>query len=253
MYHGVLRFSMNFISHSVPNEIKMVEIDKKLAYFLGIMKGDGSAYITNFVDKQGKYYYKVKRYCIQLQAKDRKFVESFQKILGEFGIKRKIVKKKYYPMGDKSRIRYSYFIHYYKRKPYRLWKMCFLSNDEIFEGLKDNSEAIKSFIRGIYESEGGYYRNSRGGDYLMVCCGIDKSLIDLVAKLLQRIGYKYRIKLYDNTHPPLKNKGFIWEIRLMGGKQAFKKFFKEVNPCIKTYLCHSQCCVTQTLENYGLL
>ena len=193
--------------------------DEDLGYFLGVMKGDGSSYVTH----DGLGY---SRYCIQLEVTDREFAERFQAFLRNYGIQRKIVLKK----AKNARQRFTYFIHYYKSKPYELWEISRWDLEKIESSLTDSG--VIGFLRGIYESEGGFYSNEKGGDFLNACTTSDEGLAVLVLKFLNRLGFKGRI-LSAKQSPRAFSKGVMYYVRVLGGAKEFARFFKLINPCIK--------------------
>jgi len=201
-----------------------MSFDESLSYYLGVMKGDGSAYITH--DGRG-----VERYCIQLQTKDEAFAKSFQETLREFGIHREIVNKKYYAGMQKSRPRNSYFIHHYRQEPFYLFKVALWDTEEVRRFVMQGSENMKHFLRGIYESEGGYYKNAgSGGDYLNVFTGANFDLGNLVKDCLIELGYNPMVGIHKQSEKSPGTKDMM-AVRI--GVPSAPSFLDLINPCIK--------------------
>ena len=170
----------------------------ELAYILGILKGDGSAFRT-----------KENKYIISLETITNKFNASFEKALKSIGLNPRtyyIKKKNTWATQARSKIFIGWYISLSLGKIRE-----FLSTDKMRE----------AFIRGFYESEGTREKCEMG-------C-IDKELIELVQALLANLGFTPHFR--SRVHRWRKE--YIMYYVYISRKAEILRFFNEIRPCIK--------------------
>jgi len=139
------------------------EPSKELAYIIGVLCGDG------YVVKPRKNIYD-----IELLVKDYEFAETFSKIMAKL-LNKKYMKPVIWKKGRRNLIRV-----YYRSKAFYNW-----FKKQTLETLKEyieySKEAVASFLRGLYDSEGYNYRCKRIDLY-----NNDEDLLRYVQYLLER-------------------------------------------------------------------
>lgn len=180
---------------------------KDLAYVLGVMKGDGSA----FYDSRGIGG------SVQLNTIDEQFADSFETALGGIGLH----PYHYINCGGMFSVlaRSKSFVNWYKK----------LTLDNIHEKIRGNE---KEFTRGFYESEGSirWSRDKRDSkSRLNISIGnTDLQLLEFVKKMFDDLG------IMSTIYGPYQNKGGrkpIYELKIQQRNQA--KFIEMMNPVIK--------------------
>jgi len=140
-YHGIERRN---------GYIKDVDLSPtpNLAYFLGVMLGDGNCHIT----RQGRGYV----YRIRLKVRSREFAESFKKALEKMKLK-----PHFYSRFERGHFAEGvfYFVDVVCKKLVLWYKS--LSADDIEKIVLSSKEHAKEFLRGFYEAEGTYNRKQR--------------------------------------------------------------------------------------------
>ena len=140
---------------------------KELAYIIGVLMGD--AYITQYI----KNY----QYDIRLAAKDRDFVELFNRYLA-FVLGRNIHKIYF------DRKRELWVVKYGSRAFY-----CWIRNLD-FTSLKDyvefNRKTVAFFLRGVFDSEGSVIRSGKAKIYKIKLTNTDLNLLEYVKHLLNK-------------------------------------------------------------------
>jgi intein-encoded DNA endonuclease-like protein len=228
-----------------------LSITPNLCYILGVCYGDGSVY-------------KAKRgigitYCVALQVRERDFAESFYISLREIGLTPTFCQKKHSNSKDKCANNYSNNYYWYvltsNKKFYDFFKL--LSLNEISKICNISSEHAIAFLRGIYESEGGYYKKStRGVGYVNAITNTNKDLCELVLSLCSRLGFKVRMrKSFGNIrHGFAKGKIIVqmmYYVRILGGNQEYLRFLELINPCIKKpQLSECRYCSKKVIDGY---
>src|SRR5271157_2098874 len=179
----------------------------ELAYILGVMKGDGSAYAIQ------------EQKIIQLEAKERAFVESFNNELAQLLHSR--------PMA----IEYLPLHH-----TYRIRKTSKVFFDWYVSRTRSEIEAIAMnyplpFIRGFYESEGSVGRYGKNGkcSFLRIM-NTDPSLIYLVSAIMNQLSFRHTVK---KTNRP-NHRTLHW-IR-MYERGNILSFLETIRPAIKNTL-----------------
>lgn len=173
-----------------------------LCYILGVLKGDGSVYNhRNGIN-------------VTLTVIDKIFAESFCNALKLINLNPNIYKEreKYYAVEASS-------------KKFGLWyKDLTLKN---IENLLDTNDKICSFIRGFYESEGNSYKNS------IHIYNTNEELINMVRRLLERLGFIFHIYKRENTEKYTNGCCFTLH---KNKKSETIRFFEIIKPCIKNPL-----------------
>lgn len=195
-----------------------VEVDvspsEDLAYILGVLKGDGCAYI-----KKGK-----QSGVVQLSQIRQGFAKSFGIALKNLGFNPSTFIAK--SRGCKNGILYvtygnSYqFVKWYKQ----------LSFEDIEKILGKNPDFIKAFIRGFFESEGTNSIKKRKKynsiKWQVGIAGREKDLYDFVEMLLKKIGFNFKRYCHNVRGKPL-------HILKSSDQRQNYRFIKEIAPCIK--------------------
>jgi intein-encoded DNA endonuclease-like protein len=195
--HGIKTRSYIVLPNFIPN--------KKLAYVLGVLKGDGCVS-------------KIKRknsYVISLAVQDREFAEEFSRASKYIGLHPKIFDPAKYKVRLYRVVSYSKFFGEW----YRL-----LSEKNMCEVLK-KPMLMKAFIRGFYDSEGYLNRfKNKYGIYLRIrLVNTNIGILNLVKTFLERLGFRpmitarkkvaYQKQAYDLTLSRKSEvKRFIYEI-----------------------------------------
>lgn len=188
-----------------------------LAYLLGVIKGDGSVSIHRSASSQRSRAYKITLGNVE----HREFAESFKQALEHIGIKTRI---------------YEYDQHWYVdacSKRFATWCET-LTLGEIEGMLKDETLA-KEFIRGFYESEGGFakiWKKVHGygfWDHRVNISNTDRKLIDLASTLLQKFGFHHRVYSYTPKKKGRKTSHRLW----IWGKANTRRFIDLFSPVIK--------------------
>lgn len=178
-----------------------------LAYFLGIMLGDGS--ISKVYNKKRGYH----TYSFQITSKDRILVESFRDVIN------KIMSLNYKYIccsGD------GYFrTHVNSTKLGKWYNSLNLNQIEIIA-----EEYPCEFIRGIYESEGWLYKDKELG-----IGSTNKELIIFIQMLITKLGFKINYsETLNNSYNNKKVK--LYRVRIQRPKEIIK-FIIMINPLIK--------------------
>lgn len=206
----------------LPGTIKPnLSINPNLLYVLGVLRGDGSV---------GKYTYKGKDdYSIRLRATDKPFVDSFVEAIMKIGLNpyttyhREIHEKwsDYWTCQARSRLFYDWYV---KR-----------TIPQLKELIGDSDKLKISFIRGLYESDGGFnphksFDKRRGRFYVkyvvVVMAKSDKELIIFTKEMVEELGFHPWIGHQENPS------GVVTYKIVLSRKREVKKFLEEVKPCI---------------------
>jgi intein-encoded DNA endonuclease-like protein len=188
-----------------------------LAYVLGVLKGDGSVSIHRNKCSPRAHAYKITLGNVE----NKEFAESFKRSLEYIGVKARI---------------YEYNGHWYVdacSKRFTKWYTS-LTLWEIEHML--TSEALaKEFLRGFYESEGGYgkiHKKVHGvsfWDWRVSISNTDSELLNLVSRLLLRFGFHHKIYGYQ---PKRRGKRIAYRLWIWGKTNA-QRFMKVFSPVIK--------------------
>jgi len=119
---------------------------RELGYAIGATHGDGC--VSKSKNKLGY------RYVIELGVIDKEFVEMFSKVMA------KLLNVNYHkPWWDEKEKKWRVA---YNSKAFYLWyKRCEKKGLEGFKPyMEHNTETVKHYLRGLYDSEGGNYRNN---------------------------------------------------------------------------------------------
>lgn len=105
-----------------------------------------------------------------------------------------------------------------------------LSLDYIQDFL-ETREMKKEFIRGIYESEGSFYR--KGHRWSVSICSTDLEFLKFIKSMIKKIGFECLKINEKGQKKQLNNHQFTaYRIRIKGGASKIIEFLKEINPCI---------------------
>jgi len=191
----------NLTSSEPKNKVDWTADKETFSYIFGVCLGDGSV---------------SKNHEIGLTSVDKRFVDSFEDSLNEIGLptgrttRHPDDKKKEYSVKAHSVEFHTFFCHMYREG---------ISNFVTID--RDNKV---SFLRGLYESEGGISSGS-------LDCRIwntSKWLIDLANEILNSLGYETSVDF-----SPRENRKGMFLIRILGGQSVSKEFLNEISPVIK--------------------
>lgn len=184
-------------SHCIVNRPKLKE-SEELTYIYAVILGDGSLF------HNGSHY------TISLSVCDKPFADSFAKALEEINLSplRGIRKKK-----EKWNKRY--FVTVSSKGFYYWYKE--LEEDQARTLVQTYP---RSFLRGIYESEG--YR----GSYNLRITNTKDWVLYLTELALKQLGFQYTISTR-------KKGGKARDLYILGGMDERNRFLEEVQPCIR--------------------
>jgi len=183
-----------------------LEPSSALAYVLGVLKGDGSA-----------FFLKKRWGAIALEVITPEFNESFERALKEIGLNPKT--RPYRKKEPNRKLTYktiafsTAFVEWYNS----------LTSEQIMNILS-NDDFKREFIRGFYESEGGTYKKSRFSFEIKMACTNGETM-KLVKSILNDLGFNFCLA------PPTEA-GPCYKLRV-AGDEVFR-FHTEIKPCIKS-------------------
>ena len=174
-------------------------IDDEFAWLIGVLLGDGSVFKAAS-----------REYVIAMEVIDREFIDQFENALKGIGL-------------SPSRYDTDYTMHVraHSKKFYEWW------NKQSKEDLIEIAEAHPaSFVRGIYDSEGGIYYQTSGNCFNMTISITERWILELIKRLTQEsIGHTFHGPSYYS------GQGGVGSIRLHKRKQL-RDFFDWINPTI---------------------
>jgi intein-encoded DNA endonuclease-like protein len=176
-----------------------------LAYFLGVVLGDGNCHIT----RQGRGYV----YRIRLKVRSKEFAESFKKVLEKMGLKPHFYSRF---VRDHFAEGVFYFVDVACKKLVLWYKS--LSISDIAGIVLSSKEHAKEFLRGFYEADGTYNRKQ---EYVRIY-NANRELLELCKKALALLGIRSWLS-------PKKYNGNAYFLHVSRGKH----FLEVVKPCIK--------------------
>jgi len=116
---------------------------KRLAYIIGTVHGDGTVY-----KNEANY-----EYIIQLGVIDKEFAEEFSKVMAKL-----LNRKHTEPWWDEKEKKW--VIVYQSKAFYTWYKKCEKQGLQGFkEYIEHDIETVKYYLKGLYDSDGGNYRN----------------------------------------------------------------------------------------------
>jgi len=194
----------------------------KLAYILGVLKGDGGVYCYELENRDWN------RYEISLGTKSKEFNLSFEKALKSIGLN----PSTYFKSSNQA------WTTIAQSKVFCEW---YESLDlEKIEKMLSKDKMKKGFIRGFYESEGciscreGKYRvDSKGNTYYdrrkyeISISNANGDLIALVLRALKELGLDFYYSTRELAGQEPKH-----EIGT-GSQETVRRFLREISPCIK--------------------
>lgn len=147
--------------HKPPTVRWHPEPNNELAYVLGVLSGDGCV-----VNEHGYHY------DIELKVKDHEFAEVLSKNMA------KLLNKKYKEPRWRIYYRSKAFYTWYKAQELETLKP-YIEHDE---------ETVASFLCGLYDSDGGYYKYTYSyGEFEKICLfNNDTDLLRYVQYLLEK-------------------------------------------------------------------
>jgi len=188
-----------------------LEPSEELSYILGVCLGDGS------VTRCGR------QHVIELAAVHREFVESFGKALEKIGLHPFI----YIARRGGGERRTLFGVRASSRMFYEWYKSLTLAKIE--QILSGNRAYVISFLRGFYESEGSYSKRREGKSRVRIV-NADRELAELVARLIQSLGFRVSIRLNKDGRP---NRKGSYCIEVLGGEGERMRFLETIKPIIK--------------------
>jgi len=193
-----------------------------LSYILGVCLGDGS------VTKCGK------KCVVELAATDYNFVQSFGASLRRIGLN-----PCFGVIPPKEKNRTKYYIHAQSKVFYDWFKA--LTINDIENMVKDY---IPQFVRGFYESEGSFAKRKHGLSRLRIV-NAKKDLIDLVARLIEKLGFKVSIRYHRDKRP---NRKGTYCIEILGGELERRRFIEIIKPVNKNLNVEPQGHIKTSME-----
>jgi len=201
-----------------------LEPSRALAYILGVLKGDGC--VSKF--RGGRTF----QYQVILQVKSKPFTFAFKTALRKIGL---------HPKLDQVKQRHP---QYKGRRMYRVigrsiifYNWYYSLSLEDIENMLLTKTFVKSFIKGFYESEGyslkakdkhyNYFR------YKIAMYNTDYMLLQLIKKLLQRLGFYFRLYPMKKSFSQLATSNKQRFELVASGKTTFKNFFEAIKPICK--------------------
>jgi len=152
-----------------------------LAYVCGVLLGDGVCCKAS----QGKGKSTV-AYVVSLEVVENQFAQSFLEALQRLGLNPKM-----YCHKKKGNRRNTYHVKTYSKRFYQWWtKQTFPD----FETFFNETQLLKEFVRGFFESEGSYYKRDYP-NYQTFCQMVNTELaiIHLFKKALAQLSFKTSI------------------------------------------------------------
>jgi intein-encoded DNA endonuclease-like protein len=186
---------------------------EQLFYVLGVIYGDGN------YRKNGDTY------RVELRVTSKAFAKSFEENLRQIGLKPCTWVEKRSERNPSWSDLYTVsacsarLCKWLKEKSY----------DDIWNIMQTNTEYVKAFLRGFYESEGCLHLRKEGGIRVSVS-NTKKELIDLVARAVEHLGFKYSITTYKDER---YTNGVCYRLEILGRRPEKERFIKLINPCIK--------------------
>lgn len=191
-----------------------IEMSETLAYILGVIKGDGY-----FTKHKGSW-------LVGLHVKSPEFIEKFRECLKKISLNPSVISV----TKELSRVNKKEMILYrttaYSNKFYDFYKD--LSYNGIFDLIKNSDRLIYSFIQGFYESDGSARKRKRHGVGITLS-KTNYDLINLTAKLLNKIDIKHSIHIYKREN----NWKDLYTINILGASSDKIKFLNKLNPIIR--------------------
>lgn len=193
-----------------------LQMSAPLAYILGVLYGDG-----DFTKKQNR---------TRLTVTSKIFIESFRNAINGIGLEpHKIHEYEAecsIPSYNGHKITH-YFSTGFKSKAFGEWYQQ-LTLQKI-EELLDTPELMNSFIRGFYESDGSLK------DYQISFGNTNKQLLELVQRLLIKLGYQGTNLIPTNAGSKRPRRKKMYELYFCRKKQMHR-FIKEVKPVIRNII-----------------
>jgi len=193
-----------------------------LAYVCGVLLGDGVCCKAS----QGKGKSAV-AYVVGLEVVEKRFAQSFLGALQRLGLNPKMYYNK-----KKGNRRNTYLVKAYSKRFYQWWTKQTLTDFEMFF---NETQLLKEFVRGFFESEGSYYKRDYP-NYQTFCQMVNTELgiIRLFRKALAQLSFKTSIHSQEEKRK--NRKKFVYKLWILGGKNEHNRFIKLIKPCIKNYL-----------------
>lgn len=201
-----------------------LQISEDLAYILGVLKGDGCACL---IKREVPTILNTGR--VDLIVSSKTFALSFSSALQNIGLH-----PNFYLTRRKGWKKQAYCTSAYSKTLVEWYKALTFSDIECL--LTENQVYMCAFVRGFYESDGSVYKPKyeRGicRFYRFLLFNTDEALIDLVQRLLQKLGitcHKYN-GINKKNIVGKETRFFRLQIHR---KQSCLKFIPLIKPCIK--------------------
>jgi intein-encoded DNA endonuclease-like protein len=132
----------------------------------------------------------------------------------------------------KGNRRNTYYVKAYSKRCYQWWTEQTLTDFEMF---LNETQLLKEFIRGFFESEGSYYKRDYP-NYQTFCQMVNTELaiIHLFKKALLKLSFKTSIHRHEEKRKGRKK--FVYKLWILGGKNEHNRFIQLIKPCIKNRL-----------------
>ena len=191
-----------------------------LAYVCGVLLGDGVC-CRSSQGKRKESFVSV----VALEVVEKPFALSFMESLQRLGLKPRIYRSK-----KKGNRRDTYFVKAYSKRFYQWWTEQNLSDlEDLFF---HDTELLKEFVRGFYESEGSYFK--RASPYDETLCQLsntDLEITELFKKAISHLSFKTSV--YCHKERRKDRKQFVYNLNILGGKHERARFIQLIKPRIK--------------------
>lgn len=196
-------------THRIENPKIGSDFSPDKAYILGCIHGDGSI----FGEERSNTF--------QLMVSQPDFAESFKSAALRIGFE----PREHFTNKSSSEM---YTVNCRSKEFCQKYKNTDFS--ELKNKLKVSKERQKSYIRGIYESEGWVRNKSENGleISLEVLSNQNEEIFKLCEFIVDNLGYKYSIYSEERKNSEL------YRLRLLGKSREKLKFLKDINPSIKS-------------------
>lgn len=198
-----------------------LEMTQDLAYILGFAYGDGWAvkgkkgnWVIGFCNTQRRVIQYIQNTLIRIGFKSSKIYERQPSICDILG--RRCHQKRFY------------ILKVHSKKLYDLYFTYLNNTNKFIQDITPNLQYIYSFLRGMYEAEGGVYQYRKKSIQLYAIHNTDKRLIDLVSFLLNYLSIPSVTYIRKR-----KRHRDIYSTRIRGNKKFKINFLNTLNPIIK--------------------
>jgi len=183
-----------------------LEINSNMAYLFGVLLGDGW---TRYDEDKATY-------SSNLKVTEIPFAKEFFNALKKIGLRPRI----YFIEPSSPNHKVQFHVQGCSKIFSKWFKNLTLMN---IEKLLETPLLIKKFLKGFYESEGGYHGN-------IEFWNTNFQLILLVQRFLKSLGFETSLHYRKRLNERWKQEHHL---RILGGRNEAIRFLIEMQPCIK--------------------